>query len=712
MTRCNRPACGRGTLDTDGFCPVCGLKALPPAPSSAAGRGVAQVRPDPWYGLTLVDDTRLPDAPGAAAAGEPGQETGPVAEEHRYCHNPGCGRPVGRSADGRPGRITGFCALCGTRFDFTQVAGLLIAGRYEVRRLLGQGSYGVAYLAYDRNLKTDVVLKELRTALAGSDRERDVLVGLRHDAIVRILGYEEEHGRTYLVLEYVPGEALRAAGGDRLATFLAHGLRLLQALDYLHARGLLHCDVKPLNIIRFAETAPSGALDRVRLIDFGAVRSVTDTAPLSEYTERYAPPPGDAEYTQGPTPGFDLYGLGVTLAETSLDLTKDPSAPGVRSLQLLLDRAVHGAGPQRRFTSARQFGEQLSGVIRQVVAAPATGRRVTRASALFGTLPEALHGGLGAPRPLGHWARAALERPTADAPARLTLPPLFETPGPRAVAAALPMPVHDPDDADVTTAVQSRLDACRTLLRADETEEAATVLDALPLPAAHWLTHWYRGLLALRATDLSRATTHFTHVRETLPGELVPQLVLGLCVEAADPTLATTHYRTVLTTSPALGAAGFGLARTTHRADGPAAAARIVDGLAQEFRFAREAHIARFRLSLEQPGPAPDPAAAAGLGLAEAERASLAAESAYAEYLRTGDRLALSHAIRALAPHSADERDFFALVDLANELRPERSWPWYAGRRPRAGTDAGPPARPGRKMPAGGNNERLFRSGT
>ncbi|WP_353940731.1 tetratricopeptide repeat protein [Streptomyces sp. HUAS MG91] len=705
MSRCNRPGCGRGTLDTDGFCPVCGLRALPPARTAGAGTGVAQVRPDPWYGLTLVDDTRLPDDLGAGAAHEPQPETGPVAEEHRYCHNPGCGQPVGRGLDGRPGRIAGFCALCGTRFDFTHVAGLLIAGRYEVRRLLGQGSYGVAYLAHDRNLKTDVVLKELRTALAGSDRERDVLVGLRHDAIVRILGYEEEHDRTYLVLEYVPGEALRAARGDRLATFLAHGLRLLQALDYLHARGLLHCDVKPLNIIRFAETAPSGALDRVRLIDFGAVRSVTDPAPLSEYTERYAPPPGDAEYTHGPTPGFDLYGLGMTLAETSHELTDGSTAPGVQSLRLLLDRSVHGGGPQRRFTSARQFGEQLSGVIRQVVAAPETGRRVTRASALFGPMPEALHGGLGAPRPLGDWVGATVERP-ADGPVRLALPPLFEAPGPAAVAAALPMPVHDPDDADVTTTVQGELDLCRKLLRAGETADAAAVLDRVPLPATHWLTHWYRGLIALRGDELTRATPHFTHVRATLPGELVPQLVLGLCAERADDhVLARMHYSTVLTTSPALGAAGFGLARITHRADGPAAAAAIVDGLAQEFRFAREAHIARFRLSLEQPGPAAA-RIPAGLGLAEAERASLAAESAYAQYLRTEDRLALSDAIRGLARHCPNERDFYALVDLANELRPERRWPWYAGTRPRAGGGRG------KEVRAEGNNERLFRSGT
>ncbi|MFD5552530.1 tetratricopeptide repeat protein [Streptomyces sp. NPDC127068] len=703
MAVCKRPACGLGTIDEQGFCTACDREPLPPdaepvaAPPKPAATGVEQVRPDPWYGLTLVDDLPMPDT-ARTEEQSPQTGSGPLSEEHRFCANPGCGRPVGRGQDGRAGRIAGYCSHCGTLFDFNRVVGLVIAGRYEVRRLVGQGSYGAAYLAHDRNLETEVVVKQLRTSLARSDRERDALVGLRHDAIVRILGYEEEHGRSYLVLEYVPGAALSTRRGDRLQTLLAHGLRLLQALDYLHGRGLLHCDVKPLNIIRFHEAGPAGPLDRVRLIDFGAVRSVTDRSPMAEYTERYAPLRGDAEYTDGPTPGFDLYGLGMTLKEASRAHLEDPSAPGVRSLALLLERATHVNGPTWRFTSARQFGEQLSGVIRQVVATPPIGRRVARSSALFGPLNESLHGGIGAARPLGHWIGATVG-PGGAAPGRehgspdgvrLTLPPSFAAPGPREIAAALPMPLGDADDRALTADVVGHLAACRRLLRAADTEAAGQVLRGVPLPDGHWLRDWYEALLALTRpeADVPGAESHFTRVRGALPGELIPQLALGLCAEwAGDHPVAEAHYATAFATTPALGAAGFGLARMVWRTGGAEQAVRIVGELSQEIRFERVARVAAFRLSVARLGPGADPDETTGVRALldqldgdDAERAALTAELATAEFQVTGDRLALSEAIRALARHSVTEREFVALVDLANRLRPEPRWPWSVRR--------------------------------
>ncbi|WP_327358653.1 tetratricopeptide repeat protein [Streptomyces sp. NBC_01304] len=727
MTACNRPQCGRGTIDEQGFCTVCDREPLPPGdgpeveqPTSErpASTGVARVRPDPWYGLALVDDDPLPDAPaadakvdGATAADAPedGQEEqpdiGPLAEEHRYCAAPGCPERVGRGHGGEPGRTVGFCAHCGTRFDFRKVDDLVIAGRYEVRRLLGQGSYGVAYLAYDRNLATRVVVKELRTSLQ-SGRERDVLKGLRHDAVVRILGHELEDGRNYLVLEYIPGTGFSALPDDRLENLLAHGVRVLQALDYLHARGLLHCDVKPLNIVRFHEVAPFGRLDRVRLIDFGAVRSVTDRTPLAEYTERYAPLAGDAEYGKtGPTPGFDLYGIGMTLKEVCRTHLTDHSAVGVRSLNLLLERATNPNGPSWRFTSARQFGEQLSGVIRQIVAAPQAGRRVARPSALFGSLTESLHGGIGEARPLGHWIRAGLDGAGPGEAAAgadggvLTLPPPFSPPGPHAIAAALPIPLEDPDDRTVTEAATRQLAESRDALRRRDTDRAQQALARARLPEGHWLHAWFAALIALVRQDVAGAARQFTVVRAALPGELIPQISLGLCAEhAGDHVAAESYYATAFGTTPALGAAGFGLARVVFRTKGASEAVRIVDELRQEDRFAHEARVAAFRFSVAGLGPE---AAVADLAHARAEletldvddadHAALRAELHHAEFQHHGDRLALSEAVRDLARHSLSERDYVALVDLANRLRPELDWPWrrVRARRPRpAAADA------------------------
>ncbi len=147
-----------------------------------------------------------------------------------------------------------------------------------------------------------------------------------------------------------------------------HGLQILQALDYLHARGLLHIDVKPENIIRFGEQGADGPRDRVRLIDFGAVWKLGSPGPVSSYTEAYAPPKTDQETC--PTVGFDLFCLGSTLQVLCRRQLRDPAAPGVVALDRLLKRATDTGTPGRRFVSARQFAEQLSRVIRQVVAAP------------------------------------------------------------------------------------------------------------------------------------------------------------------------------------------------------------------------------------------------------------------------------------------------------------------------------------------------------
>jgi serine/threonine-protein kinase PknG len=697
---CNRPDCGRGEIDEQGYCTECDRQPLPresagadagagPPRRAAAGVaqgvsvGVAQVRPDPWYGLGLVDSGHVPEPPDA-----PPRSAGPVAEEHRFCAN--CGQPVGRGHDGEPGRTEGFCPDCGTPFDFAQSTGVTVAGRYDVEYALGAGTFGAAYLAHDRNLDTHVVLKALRSQAVArtAQYERSVLVGLRHDSIVRILGYEAEG--PHLVLEYIPGAPLSAREGDRLETLLAHGIRILQALDYLHARGLLHCDVKPLNIIRFREEGSTEALDRVRLIDFGAVRARRDPGPVIAYTEAYAPPKSDPEHAQ-PTPGFDLYGLGETLREVCRALGPDRAAPGVDSLMLLLERATDVGIPRRRFVSARQFGEQLSGVIRQIVAAEPTRRQVTRPSALFGSMSDPLHGGLGAARPLDHWVRAT---PDGDSPVRLPEP--FSSPRPRDIAAALPAPLTDPDDPGLTEPARDALAESRLALRRRDATAAERAFDRARLPDWHWLHAWYCGLIALGYEDAKRAAEHFTSVRNALPGELIPQLALGLCAELrGDGEAAQSRYGTVFDTTPALGAAGFGLARVHLQAGRRAKAVETAERLAQEFRHEREARIAAVRLLvtvLTQPAsaqPTEDDLARAratldDLHVDEAEAAGLRAEIQYAEFVRTHDRLQLSEAVRDLGAHAPTEREYVALVDLANRLRPALEWRWR-GRRKRTG---------------------------
>ncbi|MDH2390599.1 tetratricopeptide repeat protein [Streptomyces sp. HNM0663] len=689
---CNRPDCGRGEIDGQNFCGACDREPLAqdhataavavPQPVRGVGIGVTSVRPDPWYGLGLVDSAPGP-SPGPDAPDLPPPSADPLAEEHRYCA--ACGQPVGRGRDGAPGRTEGYCAACGHWFDFARPHGLTIADRYDVEGVLGSGAFGAAYLAHDRNLATHVVLKALNRSVAKTAlHERDVLIGLRHDSIVRILGFEDEG--PHLVLEYVPGVPLAAVDGDRPETLLAHGVRILQALDYLHARGLLHCDVKPLNIVRFREQSPSGAQDRVRLIDFGAVRRQREEGPIVAYTTAYAPPPGDPERLC-PTPGFDLYCLGVTLLEVCRARWTDRSAPGIDSLNLLLERATDTERPWRRFVSARQFGEQLSGVIRQVVAAPPASRQVARPSALFGSMTEPLHGGLGAARPMDHWVRA---RPGEDA--TLTMQAPFASPPPGDIIDALPAPLSDPDAPDVAGSTRRALAESRSALRKRSPDFAERALAAAGLPDWHWLHAWYSGLIALAREDARSATSAFTTVRTSVPGELVPQLALGLCAELqGDLAAARSHYGAVFDTTPALGAAGFGLARIHLLAGERTRAVGTAVRLAQEFRYEREAQVAAVRLSVmplggpAHPAPTVDDRERAEAGLADldvdrAAEAALRAEIRYADFLHDRDRERLSYAIRELGPHASTEPEYVALVDLANRLRPPLRWR-RAGRR-------------------------------
>ena len=619
-----------------------------------------------------------------------------VPEGERFCGN--CGQPVGRGHDGRPGRVKGFCPECSDPFDFTRLrTGDVIAGRYEIRHKVGRGGHGTALLAHDRNLDTDVVLKDLSSPdVAETARlERDTLTGLRHDNIVRIYGYEPSG--PYLVLEYVRGAQLSVQPGDRLEVILAHGLQILQALDYLHARGLLHMDVKPANVIRFWEQGADGARDRVRLIDFGAVRKLGNPGRVV-CTQAYAPPDGDTEHSR-PTPGFDLYCLGATLEELCRSYLRDPATPAVTSLDLTLKRAVHETH-ELRFVSACQFAEQLSGVIRQAVATHADGR-VIRPSAIFGSMTEPLHGGLGAPRPVDHWIRARI--PAGHV---LTMAPPFRAPAAADVAAALPAPLADPDDPGMTRSCGDSILTCLTTLRDGDPDAADRALGTANLPGWAWIRDWYHGLIALARGDGHTASDHFGKVRGALPGDLIPLLALGLCAEI-DGQLpqARQHYEVVANTAPALSAAGLGLARTClldgNRAEAVTAAKRLAAELqSQELRAEREARIAVVRLLAavtKSCVPSEEDLAEAqrladGLAIGIDQQILLRAEIQYGRSYLTGAWLTVSEMIPDVAKQADTRQEFISMIDLANRLRPPIEWWWQRGFRAirlRKGDDGG-----------------------
>ena len=157
-----------------------------------------------------------------------------------------------------------------------------LIGRFEVRRAVGRGGMGQVYLARDTELGRSVALKLVRPdRLHAADaddfvREARITAQLNHPHIVQIHDIGRHGDFAYLALEYLDGESLRARQ-QRGPLSVDESLRILraiaEALCHAHASGVVHCDLKPANVM-----LPSDG--RVRVVDFGlaAVRSADEGA--------------------------------------------------------------------------------------------------------------------------------------------------------------------------------------------------------------------------------------------------------------------------------------------------------------------------------------------------------------------------------------------------------------------------------------------------
>jgi serine/threonine-protein kinase PknG len=703
-TRGSRPGSGRSSRGRLGA----GLVEVPPVPAL-----------DP--ATAVLTDPRVP-------------------ESRRFCGN--CGQLVGQSRDGRPGMTEGFCPNCRTRYSFSPklVPGELVAGQYEVLGCLAHGGLGWIYLAKDHHLNDKwVVLKGLLNtgdadAMAAAEAEGRFLAQLDHPNIVRIYNFVQHtslrDGETagYIVMEYVGGKSLKQirldarqhGGAVPLAHALAYALEILPAFGYLHERGLVYCDFKPDNIIQTEE--------QLKLIDMGGVRYIDDDGPIYGTVGYQAPEIED----EGPSPSSDLYTVGRTLAVLTFDFAgfqqqyrfqlpdNEPLLTQQGSFARLLRRVTH-RHPARRFQSAGDMAEQLTGVLREVLCA-ADGQPRPAFSGLFSPELRAVGTDLSPAGANGNGALTVTPPPAAEVTAGLPAP-LADGTDPAAGYLATLAGLEAAQQAQallgavtgdagvppgVAESVETRLALVRALIGAGDLEPAqASLADLSSSPQADWRVAWYGGLCELAGGKPDRARAAFSAVYDELPGELAPKLALAFAAEAAgDLPAARYHFQLVWTIDRSYVSAGFGTARaylasgdrvgaiaavaavpetSSHHAAAQIAAVRLLvaGGAGLSVADLHQADQRLGRLSLDDNDPRRHQLAVEILraaldwvsdGTATPQRAGAQAAAERILGYEANERalrFGLERGYRALATLLPERR--VELVDMANSVRP-RTW--------------------------------------
>ena len=262
----------------------------------------------------------------------------------------------------------------------------LVLDRYRPLRPLGSGGSGSVWLARDEQTGLDVALKIVPRegkAAARAEREAEAAARLRHERCLRAYGFGGDGGHVYIAYEYVAGctfrEALRA-GRVRDKDAIEAAAQILDGLAHAHARGIVHRDVKPSNVLLADADGVS-----VRLLDFGLAQfdeadtltAVGDVPGTLAYISPERLDGADA------TPASDVWGVGVLLWEAlasghpfwgvpigQMTAAIQAGAPPLQEVRPdLPDRLVHAVGralhldPAKR-PSAAKLAHELREILR------------------------------------------------------------------------------------------------------------------------------------------------------------------------------------------------------------------------------------------------------------------------------------------------------------------------------------------------------------
>ena len=275
----------------------------------------------------------------------------------------------------------------------------LLNNRYQIEARIGSGGMAEVYRARDLTLERSVAIKLLKEDFSteSSFRERfrqeaKAAANLSHPNIVTIHDFGFDDKQIFIVMEYVPGTDLKTILERRGSLSVEEALPLIiqacAGVGYAHRAGLVHCDVKPQNMI----VTPD---QRLKVTDFGIARALASIHPQEvNHVVWGSPQYFSPEQAAGlpPTPASDVYGLGVVLYEmltgrlpfignsaselSHLHRTALPTPPSQINPRIppVLEQAclkVLSKEPSSRYRTADQFGRVLISLSRSIkLAAP------------------------------------------------------------------------------------------------------------------------------------------------------------------------------------------------------------------------------------------------------------------------------------------------------------------------------------------------------
>ena len=266
-------------------------------------------------------------------------------------------------------------------------SGTLLNNRYQLLERIGTGGMADVFRARDLMLERTVAIKILHENYSNDkafqDRFRQearAAANLSHPNIVTVHDFGFDHGQLFIVMEHIPGKDLKTVLRQRGRYSVEEAIPLIvqacAGIGYAHRAGLVHCDIKPHNMI----VTPDG---RLKVTDFGIARALSTILPDERADVVWGSPQyfsPEQAVGEAPSPASDVYSLGVVLYEVltgalpftaptseelaRMHLEEAPIPPGeyIPDIPVALEEIVLkvlSKEPAARYRTADQLGRVL-----------------------------------------------------------------------------------------------------------------------------------------------------------------------------------------------------------------------------------------------------------------------------------------------------------------------------------------------------------------